>query len=719
MRRFRPFPPRPRAALGLVALLAAAPAAAQTTTAAWQPSAGSYSGTWTDPLHWTTNPNYPSNGTPPGATYAAVIDAAPGSAYSVTLSSNVTVNSVTLNSNNATLSQTAGTFTGTVNMQFGAYNMSGGTLKNSTIVAPTNSNAPGRYTVVGASTFDNVTLQGTAFVDQSATLTIQNGLTLTSNTGEELWFQGSGAVNLPGNQTIGGTGGVVFAQGNTQTAVLRATGGGTLTIGSGVTVRASSRGFSTLGDPNSGLVINGQVVADSGFASVTVTGTNWVNNGTLSQYSGGGINLMGTFTTAGLGNFLSPEGRINIIGTLTNTGATLTMDAAHGYLVLKAGGTVIGGTISGTAAYPFTTNPGNVGQGTLDGVTLAGTTRVWIGTVQVLHGLTLNNATVNIDGVFSTTGATLSFPGNQTLGGTGEVVFAGPPGAAQPAGGTLTIGPGVTVRTGGADGALGAAGNGLANQGTVSAQTANKTLAVYGDAITNDGTMEARTNTTLSVNPSASLVNRGLIVAQSGGTVSVAGTLTQNTNTAAETRVIGTLTATAVAVNAGSLTGTGTVNAPVTNGARVSPGVAGPGVLTVGNYTQTAAGVLDLEVGGTTRGTQYDALVAGAISLNGTVKVSLVNGFAPSAGQSFDVLDWSGGFAGSPAFDFSAAALPAGLTWDTSQFSTDGTLRVVPVPEPGLLSPLAVVAGVWSWRRRRSPRGRHLAATLASGHDGR
>jgi hypothetical protein len=56
------------------------------------------------------------------------------------------------------------------------------------------------------------------------------------------------------------------------------------------------------------------------------------------------------------------------------------------------------------------------------------------------------------------------------------------------------------------------------------------------------------------------------------------------------------------------------------------------------------------------------------------LKVSLVNSFTPSAGQTFDVLDW-----GTLSGTFSAIQLPAlsaGLSWNTSQLYTTGTLSV-------------------------------------------
>jgi hypothetical protein len=684
----------------VLAAALARPATAQQTTATWL---GPASGNWTDPTQWSSNPFYPTNGNPAGTTYEADVTAT-GASYTVTLNSNITVNTLLINSANATIGQTAGTFTGFIDMRNGAYNLSGGTISNSTISSTPNTNTPGRVTKTGSgtATLDNVTVNGTFFVDGGGTLAVQNGLTLgLANMG--LWFQNlGGSVDFAGNQTLGGVGIVVFNEGTNSSARIRSVGG-TLTIGSGVTVMTGVGNFNTLGDPSSGLVINGAVQSNNGLKGIDINGVNWVNNGVIAESNGGTVNLYGTFTTAGLGNFSSPEGRIQIQGTLDNTGATLTMDATHGSLNLK-GGTVIGGTIVSTSANPFYTNPGNIPVGTLNGVTLAGVMDMSIGKVQVQNGLTLSNGTVSLNGSGVGT-ATLSFPGTQTLGGTGTVSFDGVTAVVQAdSGGTLTVGPGVTVQTNSAGGTLGAAGNGLTNQGTVSAQASGRTLSVPGNTVINTGTMQATGGGTLSVTASTAFSNRGLLLAGSGSTVSVSGTLTQEVSSTAETRVVGTLSAGAVSVLAGSLTGTGTVNAQVTNQARVAPGVSGPGVLTVGNYTQTSAGQLAIEIGGTTRGSQYDALVAGAVSVNGTVRVTLISGFTPSAGQTFDVLDWTGAFAGSPSFDFTNAALPNGLTWDTSQFATNGTIGVIPVPEPGLLGSLAGAAGLGLWLRgRRRP----------------
>ena len=62
------------------------------------------------------------------------------------------------------------------------------------------------------------------------------------------------------------------------------------------------------------------------------------------------------------------------------------------------------------------------------------------------------------------------------------------------------------------------------------------------------------------------------------------------------------------------LEGTGVVNANVTNAGQVIPGGTGAaGILTInGNYTQTATGALDIDIGGTTAGSQYGQLAVSA-----------------------------------------------------------------------------------------------------------
>jgi hypothetical protein len=82
-----------------------------------------------------------------------------------------------------------------------------------------------------------------------------------------------------------------------------------------------------------------------------------------------------------------------------------------------------------------------------------------------------------------------------------------------------------------------------------------------------------------------------------------------------------------------------------------------------------------MELGGTMPGSQYDQVqVAGQLALGGTLNVSLINGFKPATGSSFDVLDW-----GTLSGTFAAVQLPnlgGRIVWDASQLYTTGTLSV-------------------------------------------
>lgn len=91
----------------------------------------------------------------------------------------------------------------------------------------------------------------------------------------------------------------------------------------------------------------------------------------------------------------------------------------------------------------------------------------------------------------------------------------------------------------------------------------------------------------------------------------------------------------------GDVTGPGTFTGPgaVTFEGNVAPG-ASPALVTFGGDVRFAEGSrLVLEIGGTERGTGYDAIeVAGSLDLDGTVAITTLNGFVPLPGQQFEFL---------------------------------------------------------------------------------
>jgi hypothetical protein len=81
----------------------ALPAMAETTSSWINP----VNGQWTDASKWSSNPCYPNNGSPAETIYDALIGAG-NRAYTVTLSSDVCVDDLTINSYGATLLHTGG-----------------------------------------------------------------------------------------------------------------------------------------------------------------------------------------------------------------------------------------------------------------------------------------------------------------------------------------------------------------------------------------------------------------------------------------------------------------------------------------------------------------------------------------------------------------------------------------------------------------------------------
>jgi len=117
----------------------------------------------------------------------------------------------------------------------------------------------------------------------------------------------------------------------------------------------------------------------------------------------------------------------------------------------------------------------------------------------------------------------------------------------------------------------------------------------------------------------------------------------------------------------GTCSGSGTVGGNLNNsGGTVAPGNS-PGILTIdGNYTQSNSGTLALEISGLIPGEEHDKLVVnGTATLDGTLDVTLINGFTLAGDMLFDVLDFN-----SVVNDFTTFNLPTGLVWNVS----DGTL---------------------------------------------
>jgi T5SS/PEP-CTERM-associated repeat protein len=130
----------------------------------------------------------------------------------------------------------------------------------------------------------------------------------------------------------------------------------------------------------------------------------------------------------------------------------------------------------------------------------------------------------------------------------------------------------------------------------------------------------------------------------------------------------------------GLIGGNGKLTGNFSNGGVFAPGnsfVATLGSLgIVGNYTQSPAGALQIDLGGTTPDADYDQLlVSGSVTVGGTLNVSLGGSFTPQGGEVFNILDF-----GNLSGVFDNVILPdlsEPLKWDTSKLYSDGVLSVV------------------------------------------
>jgi hypothetical protein len=232
-----------------------------------------------------------------------------------------------------------------------------------------------------------------------ATGRVNSGMTVngTINIGS------SSLLNFEGNQTLGGTGSIVFgAGGNNRVGVDG--GNKTLTIASGVTIRGV--------DGSIGL---GQLINGSGNAVI--------NNGTINSDGGGTITVQGL--NSGLTNnglLRAQNGTLNVSTALSGTG-TLQVDAA-GTMNLMAGAKTQGQLAMGAPGAALTLSTGNltinndytnVGAGTGNafnrraGVTGAGLIVAGGDAAQAITGTNVTNG--------NTANATLTI-GNVRIGAT-------------------------------------------------------------------------------------------------------------------------------------------------------------------------------------------------------------------------------------------------------------------------------------------------------------
>ena len=282
-------------------------------------------------------------------------------------------------------------------------------------------------------------------------------------------------------------------------------------------------------------------------ATLFINATTWSSNGTITLDNTSTVNLGGGFTTAGIGTISRTGGTINITGTLDNSGSNLLLNTATGSFVLINNATIKNGTISTANGSQLI-----ISNGTLSNVTLASDLTVTATTLFAGNNLTLSSSNLTLNS--STYYASININNNETLGGTGTLIFNGSYGAGSSlsynsGNPTLTIASGITVQTGTGSGTTTVPA--LINLGTISAQTNATSININDTTFTNSGILKALNGGTLFISPSGSWSSNGTIMLDSTSTVNLGGAFT-TANIGAISRTGGTINITGTLDNTGS-----------------------------------------------------------------------------------------------------------------------------------------------------------------------
>jgi len=201
------------------------------------------------------------------------------------------------------------------------------------------------------------------------------------------------------------------------------------------------------------------------------------------------------------------------------------------------------------------------------------------------------------------------------------------------------------------------------------------------------------------LNNNGTLRNYGTLENYAGGTINGTGTYTQDEG---QTINNGSITQALLDIRGGSLSGIGTITAPVTlgSGAILAPGNS-TGTMTI-NGDFTSSGNLFFEIAGLGPGL-YDVIdINGKASFtSGTIEFDFINNYKPVIGNSWDFL-----FADSierwDALRFTVNGLGFGLGWEIDDITGGERLLITQaVPEPGILILLGIsmasVVGLRRW----------------------
>ena len=517
------------------------------------------------------------------------------------------------------------------------------------------------------------------------------------------WTNGSGGSwSGSGNWSGGnlpGVNGIILSANDTATFGAAATGGNSVTVTLDTSPQLSAMTFSS----TSSYVLQG-----GGTNFLTLSSA---SGGALVTVSAGSHTIAAPLTLASSASFAPASGtQLTISGEISGTGGLSLTDA--GMLILSGTNSYTGGTM--------------VSAGTLQG-----TTASLQGSITNNAALVFNQAT---SGTYAGTisgsgGLALSGLGGLTLPGPGTLSSTGPIAITQGtltaplgipySGGSISLAAGATLQAGGhvnraisGNGTITATGDLFIGTSTQSGQFNQGGSSGVG------GTLNVGGNAVVILSADTAILGSQTNLAAGGSLTALNGAQLGNPTSVDSTKI---LTATGSATINANFVNNGVVNGPAgtdqelkfTQAVQGAGSTTGnieyaasykvgnsPDVVSVQNVLLDSTSTLIMELAGTLPGSGYNQLdISGLATLNGTLDVTYLDGFSPSAGDSFEI------FEGRTAGSFSTINLPAlsdGLSWNTSNLATNGTISVTPEPPTlALLATGAIGLLSYAWRRKR------------------
>ena len=437
---------------------------------------------------------------------------------------------------------------------------------------------------------------------------------------------GAGRLDLTGNSTYSGE--TTLNQGTLATGTLSSNlgdgsstnsvvfNGGTLEM-AGVTSPATRKFIlladGTISDGSANATINGVISGDhnlikTGNGNLTLGGVNTFGGTSRTLDIRGGTLRFAADTALGDSTNSVTFSNSAVALTATSSLTTARQISLTSPAILDALNSAVftaNGQITSSAAFTLGIQSSGTGAGV---VVLGNGTNSYTGTTNVTSGtlrVTANGALGASSGGVSLAAATTTLDLQNVLYTTAEALTINA--------GTLTVSSGTSSYA-----------------GAVTIATACK-IDVDGTQLSLDGVVSGNQFTStgagiLALNNAANTFT--------GASSINAGTLLVNGATQA--------TATFSIASGATIGGTGTVSGSVTvaSGGHLAPGTS-PGQTTISALTLASGSNYDVEIGGTTAGSEYDqTIVTTSVSLNGAIlNTTAFGGFTPSGGQIYRIID--------------------------------------------------------------------------------